>query len=510
MTDSSVNNKRIAKNTLFLYFRMMLTILVSFYTVRVVLKILGVEDYGIYNVVGGVVSMFSLLSGTMASASQRFFAFELGKKNYARLKQTFSLTLVIFVGIAIIIFLLAETLGLWFLNTQMNIPPERMNAAHWVYQFSIFSFMLTMFTIPYNASIIAHERMSIYAWVSILEVVLKLLAVYLLELFSFDKLKLYSVLVFSVTIIVTTIYRTYCKRKFEECSFSFYWDKQLFKNLTNYSLWSLFGNSVNIFRNQGVSILMNLFFNPIVNAAQALAMQINIALMNFSNNFYTAVKPQITKNYSNNNIGELSRLIYSSARYAFYLMFILSIPLIFETNYILSLWLVEIPQYTVIFTKIIIVNTLIEVINMPIVAAIQATGRLKWYQLTTSVIQLLILPITYICYRIDLQPHWAYYIMILLSLLSNIPRLIIYQKETSIAAKEYLRKVVSVIVIVAILSIIPILILNYYLDEGFLRIMLILLYDLLIIPVIIYFVGIEQKERLFIKLQIKQKIQLKR
>jgi O-antigen/teichoic acid export membrane protein len=283
---STENNKRIAKNTLMLYFRMLLIMGVSLYTVRIVLNTLGVEDYGIYNVVGGIVVMFSFLSNTMASASQRFFAFELGRKDYDQLKKTFSMTVTIYLIIAVIILILAETLGLWFLNTQLSIPVERMETANWVYQFTIFSFMMTMLTVPYNAAIVAHERMNVYAYVSIVEAFLKLLIVYILVLFSYDKLKLYAILMFGVTTFITLIYRTYCKRQFQECSYNFYWEKPLFKELIGYSGWNLFGAIAGILNNQGINILLNIFFGPIVNAARAIAYQVNTAVNQFVTNFF--------------------------------------------------------------------------------------------------------------------------------------------------------------------------------------------------------------------------------
>jgi O-antigen/teichoic acid export membrane protein len=274
---------------------MILTMLVSLYTVRVVLNTLGVVDYGIYNVVGGVVAMFSFLSSTMASASQRFFAFELGRRDYDKLKQAFSLTLLIYIGIAILILVLSETVGLWFLNTQMTVPEERMNAANWVYQFSIFSFIMTILTVPYNSAIIAREHMKVYAYVSIIEVVLKLIIVYLLVFFSFDKLKLYAVLTFFVACLITFIYRTYCKRRFKECIYFFYWDANKFKEILSFAWWNMIGAMANIFKTQGINILLNVFFNPVINAARAIAFQVNSALTNFTNNFYMAVRPQITK-----------------------------------------------------------------------------------------------------------------------------------------------------------------------------------------------------------------------
>ncbi len=503
---TSENNRRIAKNTLMLYFRMLLTMGVSLYTVRVVLNTLGTSDYGIYNVVGGIVIMFSFLSSTMAGASQRFFAFEIGRQDYKQLKKTFSITMTIYIMIAIVILFLAETLGLWFLNSKMTIPDDRIDAARWVYQFSILSFMMTMFTIPYNAAIIAHEKMNIYAWVSIVEVTLKLLIVYLLVLFSFDKLKLYSVLIFIVTTFVTMIYRAYCKRRFDECRFSFYWEGSLFKEIISYSGWNLIGSLVGIMRNQGISILINLFFNPIVNAAQAIAFRINSTLLNFTNNFYIAVKPQIIKSYSKNDTKELEKLIISSSKYSYFLILILSLPLLFETDYILKLWLKDFPEFTVIFTRIIILNTLIEVINSPIITAVQATGNIKAYQAVVAVTQVLIIPFSYIFYKFGFSPQVSYIIMIILTLVSLLPRLFIFQKVTKLSAINYVKNVFPQILTVS--SILSIFLLFIYLSvmDGFFRFFSILLCDILISPIVIYYIGLTKKEKSYILNILRQRI----
>lgn len=501
------NKTAILKNSAFLYFRMLLTMGVSLYTVRVVLNTLGAVDYGIYNVIGGVVIMFSFISNSMASASQRFFAVELGRENYTQLNRIFSLTMLIYILIAVVIVVLAETLGLWFLNTKMSIPAGRMEAANWVYQFSILSLVMTMFTTPYNALTIAHEKMNMYAYVSILEVVLKLTIVYLLVVFSADKLKLYSILMFGVTTTITFVYRTYCRRRFKESKFVYYWDKALFRQIIGYSGWSLLGVSIGVVRNHGVNILINLFFNPVVNAAQAIATQINATLMNFSNNFYMAMRPQIIKSYSANKTAELSQLVFSSAKFAFYVMLFLAIPLLFETDYILNLWIKNnVPTYTVVFVRIITINTLIEVINSPVITTIQASGQLKWYQLTTSVIQLMILPITYIFYKNNMEPQWAYYTMVVLALISNIPRFRVFQKVSSISGKDYLNKVVLGIVTLLVVGVVPLLLLyNYYIDSPH-RMIIVALYDILVIPPLVYFVGLDHKERSFVKNTIGSKL----
>lgn len=287
----STANKRIAKNTLFLYIRMLLVMAVNLYTVRAVLNILGVEDYGINNVVGGVVTMFSFLTGVMVSASQRFFAFELGKKDFTKLNNYFNLTLWCYLIIAIVVLFLAETIGLWFLHSKMIIPLNRMSAAEWVFQFSVLSFMIQMVVIPYNSVIIAREQMNIYAYVSIVEVLLKLAIVYILTVFTFDKLKLYSVLTCSVIFFTSSFYILYCNRKFSESKITFYWNKNMFYELISYCGWNLFGALSAVLRSQGINLLLNLFFNPTINAARAIAFQVNNAINQFINNFFQAVRP---------------------------------------------------------------------------------------------------------------------------------------------------------------------------------------------------------------------------
>jgi O-antigen/teichoic acid export membrane protein len=450
MTEDS--NKRIAKNTLLLYFRQILVILVSLYTVRVVLETLGVEDFGIYNVIGGLVTMMSFFSTTLASASQRFFAFELGKKDYIRLKQTFCLMFCIYSGVAILILLIAETVGLWLLNTQMNIPEGRTGSANWVYQFSILSFIVTILTIPYNAVIIAREKMNVYAYVSIIDVILKLLIVYLLLLISFDKLKLYAALTFCVTTIISLIYQVYCKRKYEECRFSFYWEQLLFKKLFAYSCWSILGSSANVIRNQGVNILLNIVFNPTINAAHTIAHYVNTAITNFTSNFFQAVRPQIIKSFSANEKGNMLQLIYKSSKISYYLLLILSLPVLLECQFIFSVWLKDIPDYTVYFTRLIIILSLIEVISVPIITSIQASGNIKRYQLIISVMQLLNLPFSYLLLKLGYPPETTLYISIFLSIVCFIPRLLISKQVADLSVSHFFYEVLFPIILVTLCS----------------------------------------------------------
>lgn len=506
---SSENNKRIAKNTLMLYIRMLLIMGVSLFTVRVVLDTLGVVDYGLYNVVGGIVAMFTFLSSTLSSASQRFFAFELGRDNSQQLKKIFSVTLVIYVVMAIIILIIAETIGLWFLNNKLTIPESRIEAVQWVYQFSILSFIATLMAIPYNATIIAHEKMKVYAYVSIIQVVLKLAIVYMLFMFSIDKLKLYSVLTFGVTLLTTLIYYLYSSRKFKECHFNFYWDNNLFKEIIGYSGWNIIGALSNILRDQGVNILINIFFNPAINAARGIAYKINSTLLQFTNNFYVAVKPQITKSYSSGDKEYMKQLVIRSAKVAYFLMLFLSIPILIETNFILGIWLKELPEYVIIFSRLAIINSLIDVMNLPLVATVQATGRIKLYQTTISLIYILNLPISYIFLKVGYPPQTTILVSILLSTISFIPRLIIFEKITKISAGLIFKNAFLKAIIVSICSLVFPFIIYFLLEEGFVRFILVSLTDVFITAIIIYYIGLTKDEKFFVINYIKKKLNLR-
>lgn len=428
MSEGVSNNKRIAKNTLFLYFRMILIMGVQLYTVRVVLSVLGSTDYGLNNVVGGIVTMFSFLSGTMATASQRYFSYEIGRGDLIQLKKTFSITLIIYCCIAFIILLLAETVGLWFLNYKMVIPENRIYAANWVYQFSILSFLVTMFQVPYDALVIAREKMNVYAYVSILEVILKLLIVYLLTISSFDKLIMYSFFTFSVTLLVTSIYKTYCVRNYKESHFIYYWDKIMFKDILSYSGWNLFGAMAGIVNNQGINILLNLFFGPVVNAARAIAYQINSAMNSFVQNFMTATRPQITKYYAQGQNENMLKLVFQSSKFSFFLLFLIALPVMFEMPFILNLWLKDVPENTILFGRIIIVTTLVDTLSYSLMAAFQATGKIKIYQIVVGSLLILNLPISYMFFKLGYSAEMGLYLVLINAILCLFLRLFLLKK----------------------------------------------------------------------------------
>lgn len=488
-------NKRIAKNTFLLYFRMLLTIGVSLYTVRVVLAVLGVEDYGIYNVVGGVVTMFSFLSSTMATASQRFFAFDMGRADYIQLRKTFSTTMLIYILIGFLILILAETIGLWFLNYRVVIPNDRLEAANWVYQFAVLSFIMTMFTVPYNALIIAHERMGVFAWVSILEVLLKLLVVYILVMFSFDKLKLYAVLTFVVTTLVSYIYRVYCQRNFNESKFFFHWDKNLFFEITSYSGWNLFGAIAGIFNNQGRSIVLNLFFGPIVNAAQAITYQVNSAINQFSINIMTATRPQITKLFANNQFDNMINLVFQSTKFSYFLLFLVAMPIYWEADYIFTLWLNEVPDYVVVFTKLILIISLIDSLSYAVMAAVQATGNIRRYQLVVGLCFMLNLPLTYILFILDYPPHSTFVLGICTAIVCFFLRIIMMKRVIKFSLNKMFKSVIIPVILLTFIS----NVMNYFIfnskSEDFTDLLMRLMLFYLSTPLIIYVVGLNKSDR---------------
>ncbi len=492
---SSINKNRIAKNTLLLYFRMILIMFISLYTTRVVLRTLGVEDYGILNVVGGLVVMLAFINNTMANASQRFFAFEIGKGDFSKLKQTFSLNFNLYILFSILLIIIAETLGLWFLNTQMNIPAERMSAANWVYQFSIFSTIATVLTIPFNAMIIARERMSFYAYISILESALKLLIVYLLVYFSFDKLKLYAILLFSVSIIISVIYIVYCWRKFEECRYKYGWDRLLFKEMLGYSGWNMYGMLAIVTRSHGINVLLNLFFGPVVNAARSVAYQILNALNQFITNFFTAVRPQITKSYAAGETNQMLSLLYQSSKFSYYLILVLAIPILLETPSILQLWLSEIPDYAILFSRLVVINALIDSLRLPVMASVQATGKVKHFELISGTITLLNLPASYLFLKLGYPPQTTMYISIIFSFIAQLARILIAKKQIMLSLRKYFSTVIMPIIGVTLAAMLLPMLFCLKLDASIGRMIFTTLLSFSTSAIVIWLLGLTQNER---------------
>lgn len=490
-------NKRIAKNTLFLYLRMILVMGGTLFTVRIILNALGIIDYGVYNVVGGIAVLFTFLSNTMAHASQRFFSYELGRDDVRNVKSIFGVNMTIYALISIVVLLLAETIGLWFLNAKMVIPPERIEAASWIYQFSILSFIASMFSTPYRAVILAREKMSVFAYISIVEVLVKLIVAYMMIVITFDKLKFYAISQFVITMCISLIYIYVCAKRYEECQFVFKWDKKRLAEIMSYTGWSFYGHASMSLRSQGVNIVLNVFFGPIVNTAQAIAFQINAAITNLYMNFFLAVKPQIIKCYAQNARAEMLNLIYRSSKFCYFLMLILSIPLLLETPYVLQLWLKNVPEYTVLFTRITIVTTMIDSITPALQTSADATGKIRNYQLILGTVILLNIPLCWLGFKLGFPPQSAMYIVMIISVITSFVKIQFAKKMVALSIMYFFKKVFLVIFLVTVISFIMPFFLLFIVNEGFFRLCLITILSTLSCCLSIFYLGLSNNERKF-------------
>lgn len=453
------NNKRIAKNTIYLYVRMLVTMAVSLYTSRVVLQVLGVSDYGLYNVIGGVVASFSMLSSALTVGTQRFLTYAMGEKNEAKLKRTFSVALGLHIFLSIIILILAETVGLWFVYNKMTIPDGRMTAALYVYQFSIVSFLLSLIQVPFQSCIISNERMNMYAYMSIYDVVMKLIIVFIISIIPIDKLILYSASILIVHSTSILIYNFYCRKNFSECTFKIIIDKQLTKDMLSYIGWNLFGGSLGFVTGQGINILFNIFCGTVVNAAQGITQSINSILHKFVTNFQTAVNPQIVKQYAAKEYSSLYRLIINNSRLAEYLYLFLAIPVFIEIEFILRIWLGVVPEYTATFVRIILLQSALSPVDYPIGMLIHASGKMKWPSIITVVPLYSIFIIAYFLLKNGYSPAVVYVVSAILFIWKNITNIFFAHKYAGISIKLILKEVYfNVIVGAIIMFIIPYLI----------------------------------------------------
>lgn len=508
MSNTSSDNLRIAKNTLLLYVRMFLLILVQLYTVPIVLRMLGVEDYGIYNVVGGVVTLFSFVGSSLASGAQRFMAFEIGVGNKEKLKKVFDTTVSIYILLAVIIVVLLEIVGYWFLNTQMNIPEDRMYAANWVFQFSVLTFLMNLISIPYNAAIIAHERMSFFAYISILECLLRLVVVLVLQYILYDKLIIYALLACFVSFIIWIIYQIYCRKNFEECRhFKFGRQTYMGKELLVYSGWNMIGSVALISRQQGLNIVVNLFFGPVLNAAHSIAQQINGILTQFINNVYVATRPRITKLYASNKTEEMWSLVFHSSKLAFYLLMLISIPALIEIDVVLNLWLHDVPSYTSTITRLMIGSILVETLVNQVIGVYQAENKIKMYQMYSSVIILLTVPISYIGLKIypeiPMLPYWVFVILSIVYVYSILRNAV---NDISLDVKAFLRDVLLIDIVVYIFSIGSVWVCVFMIPASLMRVFLTIFLTIIYSLIFIWIIGLNQKEKQIVKRIVQQKI----
>lgn len=444
MTKEDSSKKHVAKNTLFLYFRMILLIGIQLYTVPFVLKGLGVECYGIYNVVGGIVTLFTFLGNSLASGSQRFIAYAIGKKDISLQNQVFSTTVTIYYILALGVLIILDPICVWFLNNKMIIPSPHLTAANVVLQLSFISFFVNLIAIPYNAAIIAHEKMSIYAYVSILEGCGKLIAAILLSYIKSNTLIIYAIMILVINILIRIIYCLYCRKNFSECSIvHLTLAKDIRKQLISYLSWNIVGSLANILKQQGLNIVMNLFFGPLLNAAHSIAVQIQGLFNQFINNIYIASRPQLTKNYAKGNYKEMWTLMNFSSKTTFFLLSLIAIPVLIEGNFFLNLWLHEVPPYTHIILKLLLISLLLETLVNPIIGVFQAQNKIKRYQLYSSTILLLIVPLSYIALKYDsTNPLTPYHFMVVTSFFFAISILAVAKKDLLMNIKQYAKEII--------------------------------------------------------------------
>ncbi|WP_367279723.1 lipopolysaccharide biosynthesis protein [uncultured Bacteroides sp.] len=474
---------------------MLFLMAISLYTSRVILNALGVEDFGIYNVVGGFVVMFSMISNSLSSAISRFITYEIGKGNLESLKNIFSSSVTIQFLLSIIIFIIAELCGFWFINAKMNIPVEKVYAANWVLQFSILTFITNLISVPYNAVIIAHEKMSAFAYISIIEAVGKLSIAYLVVISPFNRLIFYSILMCLVAIIVRVIYGYYCRKHFLECKYTFIWNKKLLSNIFSFAGWSFIGAAAGVLRDQGVNLVINVFCGPAVNAARGIAVQVNTAINSFTQNFMTALNPQITKSCAAGNYDYMLDLVYKGSRISFYLLLILALPIIMNADFILKLWLQNVPEYAISFVRLILVLALCDSVTYSLVTAMLATGRIKRYQIIVGSLNLLNLPFSYVALYFNFSPISTLYIAIGISLICLIARLILLKSMLHLSIKYYCKSVIFNVLMISMIAFpMAFFIKSLFVLNTFNNLLLILA-DLLIAFSCITYIGLKKAER---------------
>lgn len=503
--EEEISNKRIAKNTIFLYIRMILVLAVSLYTSREILSILGVVDFGIYNVVAGSITLLGFFNGAMASATQRFLSFEIGQKNIARLFQVFNATVVIHIAISIGVFVIAETVGLFLLKKYMVIPQERYDASIWVYHMSILAFMSSVILVPFNALIISFERMQTFAYISIVDVCLKLLIVYLVSHFGEDKLITYSVLYLIAGLLILVFTIIYVVKVLNVPRFRFVKDIRLYKSLVTYSGWSLFGGIAAVLQNQGINVLLNIFHGPVVNASRAIVVQVQGAVRNLVTNLHLAANPQIVKSYSANDLNNYFSIIFTISKFSFFLLLLISLPIILEPEVVLTIWLGIVPDYAGFFLTLILIDSLVTCVSGPLLVAVQAIGKIKLYQIVVGSLLIFSFPISYLFLSLGYEPYIVFYVNIFIECIALIFRIFFLKKLINFSIVRFLNEVIGRIFLVTIIALpVPIFLSSLHMTDYF-RLGLVSLATLIIVPCVIYIFGLRKRERLKIRLYIQRK-----
>lgn len=498
MFESTYSNARIAKNTIMLYFRMIVLMLIGLFTSRVILKALGVEDYGINSVIAGFLSMFGIITSSMSGAISRFITVELGKGDMVRLKQVFSTSISVQLFMGILIVVLVESFGMWFVSTKMQIPEGRELAAKWCLHCAALTTFISLMNVPFNSAIVAHEKMSAFAYMTILDAVLKLLICYILYISPIDKLITYAILGVVVSILITSIYWIYCLRKFEETSFSFRFDHKLFKEIWGFAGWNLFGQAAWILNTQGINMLMNIFFGVVVNAARGVAGQVNGVIQGFVNNFMVALNPQITKSYAVGDKNAAFKLACRGCRFSFYIMYVLALPIMIESRMILKLWLGTPPEHSDIFVVWTILSTLVILLGNTLVTLQMAHGKIRHYQIWITFFGCFPFPLTWLAFYLGASPLVSYYIFFAVYWGLIFVRYYLVHGMTGLPAKMYLGGVVARTHVVALISAILPIIIFLLMPEGIARLLVVCISSVLSSCLVIYVIGLDKTEKEFI------------
>jgi len=493
------DNRRIAKNTLMLYIRMFIQMAVSLYTARITFQVLGIVDYGVQNIVGGLIVLFSFLNTNLNATTQRFLNFELGHKNIERVSQVFSASLKVYSYLIFVIVFLAETLGLWLLNSILDIPQDRMYAANWVYQLSLLMFCVNIVRTPYNATIMAYEKMSFYAYTSILETLLKLLVVYLLVILSFDKLILLSFMNFIVTILILLIYFYYCRRKYAITKYKKINDPRIFKELLFFSGWTLTGSIANIASRQGINIIVNVFFGVTVNAAIGIGNTIATTVNQFISNFQIAFRPQITKLYAAGDFEKFNLLIFRSSKLSYYLFLVIAIPVIIYCPFMIKLWLGDMPEYSDIFCKLIIVCLMVDAISTPLWMSIEASGKIKVYQLYVSLLIFLNVPLSYLVLKLGGEAYYVWDVKLVINLFLIVFRLVYVKKHLKFPSFLYVKRILIPAFFVSFFSYLPIYFISEKYEVSWVSFISISIISVILTSSLIIILGLDKSERIYLK-----------
>lgn len=492
-------NKILLKNTIFLYIRILFILAITLYTSRVVLNVLGIDDYGVYNVVAGLVTMLGFLSSAMSSATQRFISYEIGINNQDKLTVTFRTCLLIYFIIIVFVILISETLGIWLLNHKINIPTERISAAYWVLQGSLISFIFSIASIPYIANIIAHERMGIFALLSIIDAISKLLILFVIDSINFDKLKLYSIFLSLISFIIFALYYTINRAKYNFTTFRFVWNRPVFFEIFSYTGWNLFGNIAAVGVNQGINIILNIFFGPIINAARAISAQLNSAVYSFISSLQVAFTPQIVKSYAANEVERMKHLVFISAKYSCFLVYIISLPILLKTEIVLYWWLGSVPDYTANFVKLTLIDSIIISISGSLMSAFQATGKIKAYQLIIGTIILLNIPLSYCLLSYGAHPDYVFVTIIIISTITLQLRILLLGKISKTIISGFYNKVIFRIILVIAISLPPIMIFNKIINNSIMGLIMIYLITTIITAFSIMLIGMSKQEKVYVK-----------